>query len=133
MPLIAANGDLTVRTMRDDDADYGLIVRRRGRPHVHEWWDPDDPAPDLDTVRDHYGPRARGEDPTTACVIELDRAPIGYLQFYRWSSWPDEALTLQVGGDDDTFGDRSVHRRTRPGGSRRRHARRLADLRAPGT
>jgi aminoglycoside 6'-N-acetyltransferase len=104
MPVLATDADLTLRTMRDDDADYGLIVRWRGRPHVHEWWDPDDPAPDLDTVRDHYGPRVRGEDPTTACVIELDAAPIGYLQFYRWSSWLDEALTLQVDADDGTFG-----------------------------
>jgi aminoglycoside 6'-N-acetyltransferase len=104
MPVIAADGDLAVRTMHDDDADYGLIVRWRGRPHVHEWWDPDDPAPDLDTARDLYGPRVRGEDPTTACIIEREGAPIGYLQFYRWSSWPDEAVTLQVGADENTFG-----------------------------
>ena len=104
MPEIATDGDLTVRTMRDDDADYGLIVRWRAQPHVHEWWDPDDPAPDLDTVRSHYGPRARGDDPTTACVIELEHRPVGYLQFYRWLAWPEEAEMLEVGADQDTFG-----------------------------
>jgi len=104
MPQIATDGDLTIRTMRDDDADYELIVRWRSHPHVHEWWDPDDPAPDLDTVRAHYGPRARADDPTTACVIELDHTPVGYLQFYRWLAWPEEAAVLEVDADENTFG-----------------------------
>jgi aminoglycoside 6'-N-acetyltransferase len=104
MPVIATDGDLALRTMRDDDDDYGSIARWRGRPHVHEWWDPDDPAPDLATVRDHYGPRVRGEDPTTACMIELAGTPIGYLQFYRWVDWPEAADALEVGVDDDWFG-----------------------------
>jgi aminoglycoside 6'-N-acetyltransferase len=90
--------------MRDDDADYALMVRWRARPHVHDWWDPDDPAPDLKAVHAHYGPHARSEDPTTACIIELDGAPIGYLQFYRWLAWPDDADALEVGADEDTFG-----------------------------
>jgi aminoglycoside 6'-N-acetyltransferase len=40
---------------------------------------------------------------TTACVIELDEEPIGYLQFYRWADWPEAAS--QIGLDDrDAFG-----------------------------
>lgn len=82
MPIVASEHDLTLRTMRDDDVDFGRIVHWRAQPHVHQWRDPDDPAPDLETVRAQYGPRARTEDPTTACIIELDGVPIGYLQFY---------------------------------------------------
>jgi aminoglycoside 6'-N-acetyltransferase len=104
MPVLASDGDLTLRTMQDDDADYRLMVRWRAQPHVHLWWDPDDPAPDLETVRAHYGPRTRGEEPTTACVVELGGTPIGYLQFYRWLAWPDDANTLEVGADEHTFG-----------------------------
>ena len=104
MPEIAADGDLTLRTVRDDDADYGLIVRWRAQPHVHEWWEPDHPAPDLETVRALYGPRARAEDPTTSCIIELEGTPVGYIQFYRWLGWPEEAEALEVGADEDTFG-----------------------------
>jgi aminoglycoside 6'-N-acetyltransferase len=104
MPVIAADGNLTVRAMRDDDADYGLLVRWRAEPHVHEWWEPDNPAPDLQTVRAHYGPRTRAEDPTTACIIELDGTPVGYMQFYRWIGWPEEAEALEVDPDQDTFG-----------------------------
>jgi aminoglycoside 6'-N-acetyltransferase len=104
MTALASKGDLTVRAMRDDDADHRLIVGWRAQPNVHEWWDPDDPAPDLETVRAHYGARARGEDPTTACILELGGAPIGYLQFYRWLAWPEEATALEVDADEDTFG-----------------------------
>jgi aminoglycoside 6'-N-acetyltransferase len=104
MPTIAADGALAVRTMGDEDAEYALIVRWRAQPHVHEWWDPDDPPPTLEQVRAHYGPRVRGEDPTTACLIETDGTPIGYVQFYRWLAWPDDEAVLDVGADPDTFG-----------------------------
>jgi len=104
MPAIATDGDLTVRAMRDDDDDYEPIVRWRSRPHVHEWWEPDHPAPDLEEVRAFYGPRTRAEDPTTSCIIELEGTPIGYLQFYRWLAWPEEAEMLEVDADEDTFG-----------------------------
>jgi aminoglycoside 6'-N-acetyltransferase len=104
MPTIATDGDLTVRTMRDEEAEYALIARWRSQPHVHEWWDPDDPSPTLEQVRAQYGPRVRGEDPTTACVIELDGTPIGYLQFYRWRAWPEDDAALDVRADPGTFG-----------------------------
>jgi aminoglycoside 6'-N-acetyltransferase len=104
MSVIATEGGLVVRTMRDDDADYALIAAWRAQPHVREWWDPDDPAPDLEAVRARYGPRVRGEEPTTSCVIELDGVPIGYLQFYRWIAWPREAEALEVDADEHTFG-----------------------------
>ena len=64
MPVLATDGDVALRTMRDDDADYGLLVRWRAQPHVHEWWEPDNPAPDLATVRDHYGPRTGADEHT---------------------------------------------------------------------
>jgi aminoglycoside 6'-N-acetyltransferase len=104
MPTIATDGDLSVRTMRDEDAEYALVARWRSRSHVHEWWDPDDPPPTLEVVREHYGPRVRGEDPTTACLIELDGTPIGYVQFYRWLAWPEDDVMLDVRADPATFG-----------------------------
>jgi aminoglycoside 6'-N-acetyltransferase len=104
MPAIASDGDLALRAMLDDDADFELLVRWRALPHVHGWWEPDHPAPDLEEVRAFYGPRTRAEDPTTSCIIELDGTPIGYLQFYRWLAWPEEAEALEVGADADAFG-----------------------------
>jgi len=57
VPAIATDGDLTLRAMRDDD-DYESIVRWRSQPHVHEWWEPDHPAPVL-TAR---GPQPVDDD-----------------------------------------------------------------------
>jgi aminoglycoside 6'-N-acetyltransferase len=98
------DGALTIRPMRDDLEDYRLLVRWRGEPHVHEWWDPDDPAPTLEEVIAHYGPAVRGEEPTTACIVEIDDRPAGYLQFYRWQDWLDEGPGLDIDADADTFG-----------------------------
>jgi aminoglycoside 6'-N-acetyltransferase len=88
--VLATDGDLSLRRLRDDPADYALIVRWRAMPHVHEWWDPDDPAPDLDEVLRHYRPTTQPGHATTGCIIELGSDPIGYLQFYRWADWTHE-------------------------------------------
>jgi aminoglycoside 6'-N-acetyltransferase len=87
---LATDGDLSLRRLRDDPADYALIVRWRAMPHVHEWWDPDDPAPDLDEVLRHYRPTTQPGHATTGCVIQLGSDPVGYLQFYRWADWTHE-------------------------------------------
>jgi aminoglycoside 6'-N-acetyltransferase len=104
MGLIAADGDLRIREMRDEPAEYGLISKWRSQPHVHEWWDPDDPPPTPDVAAEQYGARVRGEEPTTACIVELDGRPIGYLQFYRWRSWPDDEAEIDLQADPNTFG-----------------------------
>jgi aminoglycoside 6'-N-acetyltransferase len=90
MEGLATDGDLSLRRLRDDPADYALIVRWRAMPHVHEWWDPDDPAPDIDEVLRHYRPTTDPGGRTTGCVIELGGRPIGYLQLYRWADWTQE-------------------------------------------
>jgi RimJ/RimL family protein N-acetyltransferase len=82
--VITADGDLVIRHMRDDGADYERIVEWRNRPHVREWWDPDDPpltvAGWIDELRSSTGE----PDRTTVCILEVLGTPIGYLQFYPW-------------------------------------------------
>ncbi|MEP6759100.1 MAG: GNAT family N-acetyltransferase [Actinomycetota bacterium] len=102
--VIATDGDLVIREMRDDPADYLLLVRWRAEPHVHEWWDPDDPAPTIQEVLAEYGPRVRGDEKTTACIIEVDGRPAGYAQFYRWHPWEEAETELDIRADPDTFG-----------------------------
>jgi aminoglycoside 6'-N-acetyltransferase len=104
---IATEGDLTIRRLLDRDDEYELLVRWRGMPHVHEWWDPDEPPPDLAAVRAHYGPTTDPTHPTTGCMIELAGRPVGYVQFYRWADWitdPTDPEQIAVPLADDPWG-----------------------------
>ena len=94
--------DLSIRQLGGDHP------RRPGGPWpsgstartCKEWWDPDEPSPSTEFVREKYGPLA---DPlTTRCVVELDGRPIGYVQFYRWASWPHDAAAMDIPFDGDT-------------------------------
>jgi RimJ/RimL family protein N-acetyltransferase len=101
---IAVAGELAIRRMRDDPSDYELIVRWRNEPHVREWWDPDDPPMTLAAAIEEYRADTRGGSPTTACIIEQNGSPIGFLQFYRWSDEPSDAEVLGISLDQDAWG-----------------------------
>jgi aminoglycoside 6'-N-acetyltransferase len=103
---IVRDGDLAIRRMLDDAADYDLIVRWRNMPHVAEWWDTDDePAPiTYEHAVAHYGPRTDPQGPATACIVELAKRPVGYLQFYRWDDFADVTAGVDMRVDPGTFG-----------------------------
>jgi aminoglycoside 6'-N-acetyltransferase len=102
--VIASEGDLTVRLLRNDMADFALMARWRAMPHVREWWDPDEPPPTCEQVASRYGSRTHPSSPTTPGIIELDGRSVGYVQFYRWASFADEAREMEVDFDDRTYG-----------------------------
>lgn len=83
--VIATDGDVAIRRMRDEPADYERIVEWRNRPHVREWWDPDDPPLTLDGAIAELRQRTEPGDATIACIIAVDGTPAGYLQFYPWA------------------------------------------------
>ncbi|MBV8195163.1 MAG: acetyltransferase [Candidatus Dormibacteraeota bacterium] len=86
--------------MRDDEAEYALMAGWLDQPHVKYFWDPDLPPATSDYVRDNYGPSA---DPlNTPCIIQTGGRPVGFIQFYRWTSYPKEVgeLGLDVLPDD---------------------------------
>jgi aminoglycoside 6'-N-acetyltransferase len=101
---VTGRGDVKIRKMRDEPSEYDLVARWRSAPHVYEWWDPDEPPLTPAAAAAQYGPRVRGEEPTTPCIIELSGQPVGYLQFYRWDAWPEAARELGIGADPETFG-----------------------------
>lgn len=103
---VAREGDLAIRRMRDEPADYALFVQWRNEPHVAEWWEnDDDPTPTtLERVVAHYGPRTEREADTTSCMIEFDGRPVGYTQFYRWGSFADEIRAMGLELREDAFG-----------------------------
>src|SRR6185295_17669736 len=74
--------------------------RWRAMPHVHEWWDPDEPPPTADEIAQGYREEAGSDGAPTACIIELGGVPVGYLQFYRWAGYPE----VPVSPDPDVWG-----------------------------
>ena len=100
---LTRENDLAIRRMDMDDLP--LLVRWRAQAHVRDWWvTDDDPLPTLATAAERYGPMAGPGSATTACVIELAGTPVGYVQFYRWDSYPDEAREMGIPVDDDAYG-----------------------------
>jgi aminoglycoside 6'-N-acetyltransferase len=112
--VIAADGDLTIRRMRDDPDDYRRIVAWRNQPHVREWWDPDDPPLTLEGAIEELRPLTLPGDSNTACIIEFKGGPAGYLQFYPWDEeheyLAEVGITITAGawGLDIFIGDSSL-------------------------
>jgi aminoglycoside 6'-N-acetyltransferase len=102
--VLRRDGDLAIRRMRADAHDVDLIVRWRAEPHVHEFWDPDDAPPDTEQVEREYLPNTEPGAPTTGCIAELDGRPIGYIQFYRWVDFADEAEEVGFEVSKDAWG-----------------------------
>jgi RimJ/RimL family protein N-acetyltransferase len=82
--VIARDGDLALRRMRDEVADHERIVDWRNRPHVREWWDPDDPPLTLEAAIEEFREASDPSRPTEVAIIEVDEVAAGYLQFYPW-------------------------------------------------
>jgi len=62
-------------------------------PHVAAWWHE---SLDLESVNLKYGPRVDGVEPTRVFVIEHTQRPIGWIQWYLWSDYPEHAQQLGV-------------------------------------
>ena len=84
--VIAADGDLVIRRMRDHPDDHERLVAWRNSPHVREWWDPDEPPLTMDAAIEEFRALADAEHPTTPCIIEVAGRPAGYIQFYPWDA-----------------------------------------------
>jgi RimJ/RimL family protein N-acetyltransferase len=95
---LARDGELTIRPMRDEVADHQRIVTWRNRPHVREWWDPDDAPLTLEGAIDEYRQSSAESAAARSCIIELAGAPIGFVQFYPWSAyqWEIDHLGISV-------------------------------------
>ena len=74
--------------------DLPLVWEWLQRPHVKEWWRERDTYEEL---VEHYLPSIEGTDPTDLYVALLDDAPIGYVQTYLVSDYPEYAALVDVG------------------------------------
>lgn len=80
--VLAADGAIAVRVMRDEDADYRLLAGWLTDPAVLGWYEGRDQPHDYDRVRAKYSPRVLAEEQVRPCIIELTGCPVGYLQYY---------------------------------------------------
>lgn len=101
--LVVRDGDIAIRRMRDDEDDYLKMVEWRNLDHVRRWWDPDLPPLTLETAIQEYHPETSPESPSVPCIIELDERPIGFIQFYRWISYAEEADLVGIPSDERTY------------------------------
>lgn len=102
--VVVADEDIAIRRMRDDDADYELMVKWRNLPHVWRWWDPDLPARTLASIKEEYLPDTLPGAASTACIVERRGEPIGFVQYYRWVSYGSEAAEIGIPFDDRSYG-----------------------------
>ncbi len=99
--VLARDGDLSIRRLRDDPHDYELMARWLTDERVLEFYHGRDNPYPYERVVAKYGPRARGEDPdgVVACIIQLAERPIGYMQYY-----PAQAEAYELDNATDTYG-----------------------------
>jgi aminoglycoside 6'-N-acetyltransferase len=101
---LAREGDLWLRRMDEDD--LRLMARWRNEPHVREWWEMDgDPMPfTLDDAREEYGEDLRNDPSTTGAVIMAGDRAVGYVQWYPWAAYAQEAAEMGIPADRDAYG-----------------------------
>ena len=80
-------------------SDFPLLQQWLSAPHVAVWWNE---LHDLTSIEAKYGPRVDGAEPTHVFVIEWAAKPIGWIQWYLWSDYPDHAL--QLGAEPSSAG-----------------------------
>ncbi len=73
-------------------SDFPLLQAWLSEPHVAAWWRE---RVDLASVDAKYGPRVDGAEPTHVFVIEQSGRPVGWIQWYLWSDYPEHALQLR--------------------------------------
>jgi len=60
---------------------------------VDAWWRE---RPDLASIEAKYGPRVDGLVPTHVFVLEYGGRPVGWIQWYLWSDYPEHAAQLNA-------------------------------------
>lgn len=74
--------------------DLPLLHKWLQREHVRRWWDE---GRTYEEVAAHYLPAIEGREPTDLYSILLDDRPVGLIQTYLVSDYPDYAELVQVG------------------------------------
>ncbi len=90
LPKMISSGDITIRPMKDEEADYQLMAKWLADPRVLEfvYGEPKD----IEYVKEHFGPRVRQEENVSSCFIEYQSQPVGYIQYFPVTKKEDYEL-----------------------------------------
>lgn len=102
--VVCSDGAIRVRRFTGDDAEFAVMARWLNEPHVREWWDPDGPAATIETARRDYGSYTNPASSGSSCFIEVDQRPVGFLQFYPWSSETEYCRKVGITVDPTAWG-----------------------------
>lgn len=69
--------------MEDSLDDYNLLAKWLSNPVVLEYYEGRNNSFNLDKVIRKFGPRARGEDQVTSCIVGFKGYAVGYIQYYK--------------------------------------------------
>ena len=64
------------------------------RPHVRRWWREGET---YEEVVEHYLPSIEGREPTQLYLIALEARPVGFIQTYLVSDYPEWETLVRVG------------------------------------
>lgn len=107
MEVVDDQRALRFRPMEADD--LRLVHEWLQRPHVKQWWSDRET---YEEVAEHYLPAIEGEEPTDLYIVLLDEQPIGFVQTYLVSAYPDYAALVGAGegvaGVDLLIGDQEL-------------------------
>ncbi|OGO30542.1 MAG: hypothetical protein A2Z29_11225 [Chloroflexi bacterium RBG_16_56_11] len=79
------------------ETDLPLMHRWLNTPHVSEWWEVSGKKlPSLETVREKYLPRIKGNDPVDCFLIAYDGMPIGMVQSCKMDDFPAEKANFNL-------------------------------------
>jgi aminoglycoside 6'-N-acetyltransferase len=76
--------------------DLPLLQRWRAEPHVARWWGDDYSIAEVEA---EFGPVIDTTEPSEGHIVVCDGAPIGFVQRYLLSDYPDWIRTLEPAGD----------------------------------
>lgn len=83
MEYICKNETVLIRKLRDCDEDYKLLVKWLSDHTVLEYYEGRSNPFDLDKVKEKFAHRARGESRVNVGIVECNKDPIGFVQYYK--------------------------------------------------
>jgi aminoglycoside 6'-N-acetyltransferase len=83
MDYICKNENVLIRKLRDCDDDYHLLAKWLSDPEVLTYYEGRSNPFDLEKVKVKFAYRARGESRVHVGIIEYNKIPIGFVQYYK--------------------------------------------------